>query len=133
MLDLYSKMILLLTVCFSPTPVLLTPYVYTHCCLCVSVYIAYTYVYGTYAYLLIMQLAAIDPAEFLSFVSLPGTHLLPTDTSDMSKRQKIVNEIYTSEQTYISQLSVIVDVSELVYACVCCGHVWRCVRQPPVG
>ena len=56
-------------------------------------------------------------------MSLPGTRLLPADTSDVSKRQNIVNEIYTSEQTYISQLSVIVDVSELVYACVSCGHV----------
>ena len=39
MLELYSNMILLLTVCFSPTPVLLPPYNYTHCCLCVSLYI----------------------------------------------------------------------------------------------
>lgn len=39
-----------------------------------------------------------------------GENLVLQNTSDMSKRQKIVNEIYTSEQTYISQLSVIVDL-----------------------
>ena len=34
-----------------------------------------------------------------------------TGSPSLSKRQKIVNEIYSSEQSYISQLSVIIDVS----------------------
>ena len=64
--------------------------------------------------------------ECLSSVHVLGIHS-PADTADVSKRQKIVNEIYSSEQTYISQLSVIVDVSGLVNTRVRCVHVCGCV------
>ena len=40
-----------------------------------------------------------------------------TGSPTLSKRQKIVNEIYSSEQSYISQLSVIIDVSLQEHPC----------------
>ena len=40
-----------------------------------------------------------------------------TGSPALSKRQKIVNEIYSSEQSYISQLSVIIDVSLQEHPC----------------
>ena len=56
---------------------------------------------------------------------------LSTDTPGVSKRQKIVNEICSSEQTYISQLSVIVDVSRAVIASLC--HATYMSMYPQVG
>lgn len=57
---------------------------------------------------------------------------LSTDTPGVSKRQKIVNEIYSSEQTYISQLSLIVDVSEPINASLCHTRVCPCVHAAVV-
>ena len=54
----------------------------------------------------------------MHFYKKPTCDDFLTGSPTLSKRQKIVNEIYSSEQSYISQLSVIIDVSLPEHSCI---------------